>query len=161
MARSPLVWRDRNPSIARDIPDSAPSGLQAVIDRAWRAVFAGSYAAEEAARARRAARCEETNEPQIHSAVVVTSPSFTASASLAADHHAPSSNPDAVTSREPFAAGLLQDVLAIVARKFARAERRPHPATFARDPEFMTSHNDETHQDDELAIPVLRKRASR
>lgn len=173
MARPPLVWRDRNPSTARDIPDSTPNGLQAVIDRAWRAVFAGAYAAGKAAEARRAARCEEINEPQIGASnVAVASPSFVTASSLAADHHAPSWNPDAVTSREPLAASLLQGVLNVAARKFSRAEQRPHPATFARDPQFSTPHNDvmngdapswvaENRHDDDLAIPVLRKRAAR
>lgn len=162
MARPPLVWRDRNPSTARDISNSTTTGLQAVVDRAWRAVFASAYAIEEAAEVRRAARCEEANEPQIGASVAIASPVFVAATSLAADQHAPSWNPDAVTSREPRAASLLQNVLNVAARKFARADQRPHPATFARDPHFMTPHNDtENRQDDDLAIPVLRKRASR
>ncbi len=166
MARPPLVWRDRNPSTARDIPNSTTTGLQGLIDRAWRLVFAGAHAAEEAAKARHAARCEAGNEPQIGTvgtAVVIAAPVFVASASLAADQHAPSANPDAVTVREPLAASLLQNVLNVAARKFARADQRPHPATFARDPQFTTPHNSdaETRHDDDLAIPVLRKQAAR
>ena len=170
MARPPLVWRDRNPSTARDISDSPPTGLQAFVDRAWRTVFARAYAAEEAVQNRRAARCEAANEPQIGASgttIVAAAPSFVTSASLAADQHAPSWNPDAVTSREPLAASLLQNVLNVAARQFTRAGQRPHLATFARDPQFMTPNNDAkdwnagNRPDEDLAIPVLRKRASR
>ena len=159
MARPPLVWRDRNPSTTRDFSDSKVSGLQAIVERAWRAVFADT----RAVAARRAARCEEANEPQIGASYSVSSPSFIASpTSLAADSHAPSWNPDAAPTREPLAASLLQNVLNVAARKFGRAEQRPHPATFARDPHFMTPNNDaENRHDDEFAIPVHRKRAAR
>lgn len=133
--------------------------MQALVERAWRALFADT----RAVAARHAARCEDANEPQIGASYSVSSPSFIASpTSLAADSHAPSWNPDAVAPREPLAARLLQNVLNAATRKFGRAEQRPHPASFARDPHFMTPHNDaEDRRDDELAIPVLRKRAAR
>src|SRR5690349_7437232 len=101
MARPPLVWRDRNPSTARDFSDSPAGGLPAIVAQAWRALFPDTRAIE----ARRAARCEDANEPQIGAAYSVSSPSFTASpTSLAADSHAPSWNPNAAATREPLAA---------------------------------------------------------
>ena len=171
MARPTQAWHDRDPSARRAAGEHTATGLRAVFDRAWHRFSAASRAAK-AADARRAARCEEANEPLITATrasaafASVTAASFVVSPpSLAADRRAPSWNPelDSPAQREAGAAARLQNVLMAAARKLGRSDERIHPArTTTRDPYFTPSSAENANlRDVDDAMRLDRKRAAR
>jgi hypothetical protein len=170
MERPTQAWLDRTPSAARKNTPHRPfaAGFRAIHDSIRYALTASARAARAAA-ARRAARCEEANEPQI-TANMTAAQSGTAalpalvavSMPLSADLKAPSWHPELATPahRNRTAWHSLQSMIEAVTARFSQGEKRPHHRMTARDPSFMTSDGESANGDTGVTH-AGRKRATR
>jgi hypothetical protein len=170
MERPTQAWLDRTPSAARKNTPNRPFavGFRTIHDSIRYALTAGARTARAAA-ARRAARCEEANEPQITANMAAAQSGTTAlptlvavSMPLSADLKAPSWHPElaAPARRNRTAWHGLQSMIEAVAERFSQSEKRLHRRIVTRDPSFVTSDGMSANGDTGVTDSG-RKRATR